>query len=71
MEITIGFHRELQQECIPLECVPSALYHMGGSRSRGFLLFEHGGISVQGDLCQGDPPPPVDRQDPCEIITLP
>ena len=57
----------ITQECIPVGCVPPALYHTWGSLSRG--------VSVQGGLCPGgslfrDTPTPQGTLDqaarPCE-----
>ena len=60
-----------QQECIPVGCIPIALYHTGESLSRGFLS---GVVSVKGGLCQGDPrtetPSPRGQNDASKNIAL-
>ena len=76
-------HNEIQvkQECIPVGCVPPALYRTGGgSLSKGVSVQEEGstqgglcrgrGICPGGCLCHGDPPP-CGQINSCENITLP
>ena len=56
-----------KQECIPVECVPPALYRKrgrGGSLSWGWSLSR--GVSVR-----ENPLPPVDRQTPVKILPCP
>ena len=64
---------KFEQECIPVGCVPPALYRTGESLSGGCL--SPGGslsreVSVQGGLCQGIPFP-VDRKTPVKLLPCP
>ena len=54
-----------EQECIPVECVPPALYCTGGLCPGGGLCPRV--ASVQGGLC----PSPLDRQTPVKILPCP
>ena len=56
VDMTRNSKQRYQQECIPVGCVPPALYRTGG-----------GSLSARG-LYQGDPLPPVDRQTTVKIL---
>ena len=64
-----------KQECIPVGCVPPALYHAGGvSVKRGWGSLSRRGWAglSRGVLSQVDrPPPPRGQTDACVNITLP
>ena len=58
VDVTRNSKQRYQQECIPVGCVPPALYRTVG------------GLCTGGGLCQGDPLPHPGQTDDCENITL-